>query len=32
LDEIWLSVTGVLIGAEIDINGMEVEEDGGLTR
>lgn len=25
LDELWLSVTGVLIGAEIDVNGMEVE-------
>jgi membrane protein len=29
---IWLSVTVVLIGAELDVSGMEVEKDGDFTR
>ena len=29
---IWLSVTVVLIGAELDASGMEVEKDGDFTR
>jgi membrane protein len=29
---IWLSVTVVLIGAELDASGMEVEKDRDLTR
>jgi membrane protein len=28
---IWLSVTVVLVGAELDVSGMEVEKDGDLT-
>jgi uncharacterized BrkB/YihY/UPF0761 family membrane protein len=28
---IWLSVTVVLIGAEVDVSGMEVEKDCGFT-
>jgi membrane protein len=29
---IWLSVTVVLIGAELDASGMEMEKDGDFTR
>lgn len=28
---VWLSVTVVLIGAEFDASGMEVEKDGGFS-